>query len=277
MPISTAIKNALAEGTGIYPTVVKVTATPEKGGDILAYALHTADIDFEGTTYIAAPFEPSKMAQAAGVSVDNSTLTHILADLFTRANIKGGKWSGATIDLYAVDLKQLDQGPVRAHHGRLGDVTTAGEQAQSQYRGLMQLLNQEQGDRTSRRCRYQLGDADCTLNLAAFTFAGTIVGVTNSQKVTVSVSKPDGYFKYGRIQFTSGENDGLEMEIINNTGTLLTLWQPFPGTIAIGNAINLIAGDDKSLAVCHAKFNNAVNHGGEDSLPRIDDVFAFPQ
>jgi uncharacterized phage protein (TIGR02218 family) len=119
----------------------------------------------------------------------------------------------------------------------LGDVTTEGEQAQSQYRGLMQLLNQEQGDRTSRRCRYQLGDADCTLNLAAFTFAGTIVGVTNSQKVTVSVSKPDGYFKYGRIQFTSGENDGLEMEIINNTGTLITLWQSFPGTIAIGNAI----------------------------------------
>jgi hypothetical protein len=107
MPISTAIKNAL---------VVKVTAVPEKGGDVLAYALHTADIVFEGTTYVAAPFEPSKMAQAAGVSVDNSTLTHILADLFSRANIKGGKWSGATIDLYAVDLKLLDQGPVRAHH-----------------------------------------------------------------------------------------------------------------------------------------------------------------
>jgi uncharacterized phage protein (TIGR02218 family) len=277
MPQSIAIKTGLAEGTGVYKTVVKITALPAKGGDVLAYALHTADIVFEGTTYKGAPFDPSKMSQAAGVSVDNATITHVLGDMFTRLNVKGGKWAGATVDLYAVDLLRLTDGPARAHHGRLGDVTTEGPQAQSEYRGLMQLLNQELGDRTSRRCRYQLGDADCTLNLAAFTFAGTIVGVTNSQKVTVSVSKPDGYFKYGRIQFTSGANSGLEMEIINNTGTLITLWQSFPGTIAIGNAINLKAGDDKSLATCHTKFNNAVNHGGEDSLPRIDDVFAFPQ
>lgn len=277
MPISTAIKNGLAEGTGVYKTLVKVTALPAKGGTVLAYAMHDSDVTFEGTTYTAAPVEASKMSTAAGVSVDNATFTHILGGLFTRLNVKGGKWSGAFIELYAVDLRRLTDGPARAHYGRLGDVTTEGGGAQSEFRGLMQLLNQEIGDRTSRRCRYQLGDADCTLDLAAFTFAGTVIAITNSQKITVSVSKPDGYFKYGRIQFTSGENDGLEMEIINNTGQVVTLWRQMAGAIAIGDAVSLIAGDDKSLSTCHNKFGNAINHGGEDSMPRQEDLYTFPE
>jgi uncharacterized phage protein (TIGR02218 family) len=277
MPISTNIKNGLADGTGIYATLVKVTARTEKGGDVLAYALHTRDVDFEGTTYSAAPFEPSKMSQTAGTSVDNATITHLLNGLFSKLEVKGGKWAGARIELYAVDLLRLTDGPARAHYGRLGDVTTSGTQAQSEYRGLMQLLNQEIGDRTSKRCRYQLGDADCTLDLTAFTFSGTVVTVHNNQRVTVSVSKADGYFKYGRVVFTSGLNDGLDMEIINNTGQMLTLWLPMPYAIAIGDGVNCIAGDDKSLFTCHNKFNNAINHGGEDAIPLQEDVYTFPQ
>jgi uncharacterized phage protein (TIGR02218 family) len=276
MPISPAIKTALENGTGIYGTLVKVTARPEKGGDVLAYALHTRDVVFEGTTYAAAPFEASKLNQTSGVSVDNATITHLLGDLFTRLEIKGGKWAGASVSLYAVDLLQLDQGPARAHYGRLGDVTTQGTEAQSQFRGLMQLLNQEIGDRSSRRCRYQLGDADCTLDLTAFTFSGTVVTVHNNQRITVTVSKPDGYFKYGRVVFTSGLNNGLEMEVINNTGQMLSLFLPMPYAIAIGDGVHCIAGDDKSLATCHSKFNNAINHGGEDSIPRAEDVYTFP-
>lgn len=277
MPISTAIKTALANGTGIYATLVKVKAVPAKGGDELAYALHTRDVVFEGTTYIAAPFEPSKLSQSSGVAVDNATITHVLNGLFSKLEIKGGKWAGARIVLYAVDLLRLTDGPARAHYGRLGDVAASGGQAQSEYRGLMQLLNQEIGDRTSKRCRYQLGDVDCTLNLTAFTFAGTVVTVHNNQRITVSVSKPDGYFKYGRVVFTSGLNNGLDMEVIQNTGQMLTLWLPMPYEIEIGDGVNCIAGDDKSLSTCHSKFNNAINHGGEDSMPLQEDVYRFPE
>lgn len=276
MPISPAIISALADGTGFFVTLVRVTQTAAKGGGTVAYALHTRDVVFEGITYVAAPFEPSKMSQASGVSVDNATINHILGDLFTRQNIKGGAWAGATVVLLAVDLNQLTEGPARAHFGRLGKVKTLGTEAQTEYRGLMQLLGQDLGDRSSRKCRYGLGDADCTLDLAAFTFTGTVVGVTNNQKITISVSKANDYFKYGKIRFTSGNNNGLDMEIINNVGTLITLFLPMPGVIQIGDAFDIIAGDDKTLSTCHNKFDNAVNHGGEDGIPSPDTVFKFP-
>src|SRR3954447_7169508 len=125
MPISVNIKNGLADGTGIYATLVRV----EKGSDSVAYALHPRDVTFESVTYEAAPFEPSKLSQASGISVDNATITHLLGDLFTRQNIKGAKWAGAKVTLLAVDLSRLAEGPARAHYGRLGAVTTMGPKA----------------------------------------------------------------------------------------------------------------------------------------------------
>src|SRR5438128_3304070 len=101
MPISTAIKLAAAQGTGIYATLVKVTSVH---GDSVAYALGTRDVTFDGDTYIAAPFEPSQVQRESGVSVDNATISHILSEYFTKLDIKGGKWDGARVFLFAVDL-----------------------------------------------------------------------------------------------------------------------------------------------------------------------------
>ncbi len=267
----------LASGTGFFVTLVRVTAKPSKGGDVVAYALHTRDVIYDSSTFKALPFEPSKVEQTSGVSVDNATITHLLGDVFTKGNIKGGKWAGARIELMAVDVTNLTAGPARQHFGRVGDVITNGKQAETQFRGLMQSLNQDIGDRTSKRCRYTLGDARCTLSLTSFTFSGTVVTVHNNQRLTVTVSKPDDYFKYGRIMFTSGLNNGLEMETITNDGQMVTLYLPMPYAVAIGDAVSLIAGDDKSLATCHAKFANGVNHGGEDGMPLRDDLRKFPE
>jgi uncharacterized phage protein (TIGR02218 family) len=275
MPISADVKASLAQGTGIYKTLVKVTSV--RSSDVLSYALHTRDIVLGGVTYSAMPFEPSKMARNAGTQVDNATITHLLGDLFTRLNLRSGKWSGAHIDLMCVDLLNLALGPVLEKHGRIGDVSTAGTQATTELRGLMQLLTQEIGDKTSKRCRYKLGDSDCTLNLTAFTFAGSVVTVHNNQRITVTTSKPDGYFKYGRVVFTSGLNLDLEMEIINNTGQMITFFLPLPYVIGVGDTLNLIAGDDKSIETCFSKFNNALNFGGEPTMPRREDIYNFPE
>ncbi len=157
--------------------MIRVTAKPERGGGVIAFASHTRDIVYDGTTFLARPFEPSKMSQAAGVSVDNAEVTHLLGETFSKIEVQGGKWAGATIELMVLNLHSTADGPARKHLGRVGDVTTNGTGAKTEFRGLMYLLNQELGDRTSRRCRYQLGDADCGKNLTAFTFAGTVTAI----------------------------------------------------------------------------------------------------
>ncbi len=277
MPISAAIKTALEQGTFIPVTLIRVTAKPSRGGDVMAYALQTRNVVYDGTTFLAMPFEPSKLAQNAGTQVDNATITHLLGDLFSKVNIKGGKWAGAKIELMCMDLNNLADGPARQHFGRVGDVTTNGKEAQTEFRGLMQLLNQDLGDRTSRTCRYALGDSNCTLNLTAFTFAGSVVTVTNNQKIVVSVSQASGYFKYGKIVFTSGLNNGLEMETINNITTEITLFLPMPSAIQIGDTFNLIAGDDKTIETCFGKFNNSLSFGGEPTVPARETLYSFPE
>ena len=276
MPISPEMLDLLDKGSSTFTTLIRVTAKPSKGGEVIAYTLHTRDITYDSTLFKVMPFEPSKMQQNAGTQADNATVDHVLGDLYSKLKIRGGKWAGATIEMGVVDPLHLSAGPARWVVGRIGDVTTAGPGAQTAFRGLMHLLNQEIGDRTSRRCRYKLGSSECGVNLASFTFAGTIVTVHNNQKLTVTVSKPDGYFKNGRIVFSSGENDGLEMDLINNDGQDIQLYVPMPGAVSIGDAVNLIAGDDKSLSVCHSKFGNAINFGGEDAIPTREAVYRFP-
>lgn len=277
MPISEAIKTALAQGTGHFVTVVRVTAKPSRGGDEIAYALHTRDVVYDGTTFIAAPFEPSKMQQTAGTQADNATLNHVLGDLFDKANIKGGKWAGARIELMCLDTNQLAEGPARRHLGRVGDVNTGGQEAQTEFRGLMQLLSQEIGDRTSRRCRLKLGSPECGVDIADFTFPGTVAAITNQQRFDTDTNEPDEFFNRGRIIWTSGLNDGLEMEVVTNDGGEIVLFLPMPSLVQVGDDFDLIAGDDKSLLICHTRFDNAVNFGGEDSLPIPGRVFKFPE
>lgn len=276
MPIAEAIKTALAQGTGHFVTVVRVTAKPSRGGEEIAYALHTRDVLYDGTTFQAAPFEPSRMQQTAGTQASNATVSHVLGELFDRANIKGGKWSGARIELMCLDTTNLADGPARRHLGRVGDVTAGGKEAQTEFRGLMQLLNQDIGDRTSQRCRAKLGDEWCTVDIEDFTVAGTVTTVVNQQRFDTDVTADDDYYKRGKIIWTSGLNEGLAMETITNDDGEIVLFMPMPSLIQAGDEFDLIAGDPKTLAICHSRFNNAENFQGEDSSPTRESVYSFP-
>jgi len=276
MPISPEMVNILARGTGFFVTLVRITALPEKGGDVLAYTLATRDATFDGTDFVAAPFEPSKVQHNAGLQATNATITHVLGESFSRLNIKHRKWAGARIEMMAVDILNLGAGYARKHSGRLGDVTAGGDQAESQFRGLVQLLNQEVGDRTSRWCRAQTGGFGCFLDVTPFTFATTVVNVHNNQRITVALDRPDHFFKYGKATFTSGLNAGWAMETLDNDGQLLTLYAPMPYEIALGDAVSLLRGDDKSLHTCWSVFNNAINFQAEPDAPKQEDVYRFP-
>jgi len=276
MGISPEMINILARGTGLYTTLVRITALPTRGGDVLAYALGTRKVDFDGSEFVPAPFEPSKMQSTSGTQPTNATITHILEGLITRLNIRGGKWTGARIELMAVDLLNLSAGYARKHNGRIGDVTAGGDQAESQYRGLMQILNQEIGERTSRLCRADLGGFGCFKDLTAYTFNTVVVTVHNNQRVTVALSKPDHFFRYGKAIWTGGLNDGWEMEVLDNDGQMVSLYAPMPYEINIGDPVRLIQGDDKTLYTCYHDFDNAINFQGEPDNPKQEDVYRFP-
>jgi len=118
-------------------------------------------------------------------------------------------------------------------------------------------------------CRWTLFDAGCTLSQAAFTtFGAALVGTTQSQVVTIGFGAPAGYFALGQIVMTSGLNTGFRRMVKSFDGTTLFLIAPFPFTVAVGDTFQCFPGCSKTLAVCTNTFNNAVNFGGTDLVPR---------
>lgn len=276
MPQAADVEGLLGRGTTQFILLAKVTATADRGGDILRVALHTRDIEFETETYKAVPFKVSEAQVVSGTRVNNATFQTMLADAFNRMNLKGGKWQGATVEIVVVDYEEIGEGYVRKQRGRFGEARVKGREATIEYRGLTHLINQPIGDKYSILCRYDLGDAKCTKDLTAFTHAGTVSSITNQQKFVISVNQANGYFKPGKIVWTSGNNSGLSMEVVDNVGTTITLFQPMVEEIEVGDGFNIIAGCDKKLSTCHTKFDNGINHGGEDSMPERDQLWTFP-
>ncbi len=117
-------------------------------------------------------------------------------------------------------------------------------------------------------CRWTLFDAGCALNQVDFHINGNaLVGSTQSQIVSGSIA-PAGWFTLGQVTMVSGLNAGFRRMVKSFDGTTMFLIAPFPFTLAVGDGFTAFPGCDKSIATCQNKFNNLVNHGGEDLIPK---------
>jgi len=86
----------------------------------------------------------------------------------------------------------------------------------------------------------------------------------------------DDWFTRGQVVFQSTANAGRRLEIKRQrlvAGSLrIEFWDKPRFAISIGEAVNLVAGCDKQLSTCTAKFSNAVNFRGFPHMPGNDFV-----
>jgi uncharacterized phage protein (TIGR02218 family) len=209
-------------------------------------------------------------------SVDNLDVEGILdAASITEADIMAGKYDFAEIEIFMVNVTDLTQGIITHRRGWLGEVSVKNGQFVAEVRGLAQKLQQNIGEIFSPTCRAVFGDARCKANLASFTFAGTVNTVTSRQVfISTALTQAAGYFSGGEVQWLTGANAGRRMEIKEFSNTQITLVLPMPNNVTVGDTFNAIAGCDKTIATCIAKFNNAVNFRGEPYVPGMDKMLA---
>jgi uncharacterized phage protein (TIGR02218 family) len=170
-----------------------------------------------------------------------------------------------------LNYKNVSQGDINLRTGWLGEMKFSKNKFVIEVRGLMQSLARGIGELYSPSCRTHFGDARCGVNIASYTFSGSVTSVINNQVfVDSSRSEVEGYFNAGKITFTSGANNGLAMEVKIFSKKTITLVMPMPYDIVVGNSFSLVAGCDKSFTACAEKFNNAVNFRGEPHVPGID-------
>ncbi|EED38392.1 MULTISPECIES: phage BR0599 family protein [Stenotrophomonas] len=115
------------------------------------------------------------------------------------------------------------------------------------------------------QCPFALFDADCGLNPELFRVDG-VLSAASAQTITSTAfaAKPDGWFVGGFIKWVQGT--AIEYRfVVGHVGPTLTLLTAAP--LAAGALVSAYPGCGHALQICHEKFNNALNYGGQHTIP----------
>ncbi|TNE75556.1 MAG: DUF2163 domain-containing protein [Gammaproteobacteria bacterium] len=186
----------------------------------------------------------------------------------------------------------------------LGKATIQDERYKIEMMSIADALNQSVGRSFTPACPWTLFDATldgdtipyqrsrCTGPrsapdgpvLADYKETGTLTGVTSQTKFADSArAEAAGYFDYGFIKFTSGNNAGLpSLPIKKHTaGGNFELYLPLHYTPVAGDAYEMIPGCNKKKTGgdCVTKYSNAINFGGFEDMapPEAYKEFGGPQ
>lgn len=117
--------------------------------------------------------------------------------------------------------------------------------------------------RFQRSCRHALYAAACTLDPEDFAVAGLVTAVSGAVvEVDAAALQASGWYLGGMLRGPGGD---LRL-VAGHAGAQLTLSRPIEG-LAVGHAVQIYPGCDRSLATCEGKFDNLDNYGGMPWIP----------
>lgn len=240
---------------------------------VMGFTNHDKDLIVDGITYEAATgFTPTAIDSQATLAVDNLDVEGMIsAGNITEQDILAGKYDFAEVEVFAVNYEDLTQGKIHLRRGWLGEIELRNKQFVAEVRGLTQRLSQHIGALYSPMCRATFGDSACGVNTALYLVSGSVSEASSQSQFTDNArSEAIGYFNYGKITFTSGQNNGLSAEVKESRGKEIFLTLPMPFPITAGNTYTLQRGCDKTIATCSSRYNNAGNFRGEPHVPGLD-------
>lgn len=267
--------------------VCQCWAVARQDGVTLGFTDHDCDLSFDGITFAANSGMSAKaLSSTTGLSVDNTEAAGALsAASITETDIAAGRYDNADVTIWQVQWANVTARQVH-FRGTLGEITRNGTAFQADLRGLSEKLNQPQGRSYLRTCSAVLGDRACRVNVttdAAFVAEVDVDQPTDGQifEVTTLVPFNDRWFEGGVIEGLSGAATGLtaliKQDSLQNGRRTITLWQPIPANIALGDQFRLVAGCDKRAETCRVKFANLANFQGFPHVPGDDWLMAVPR
>lgn len=254
-----------------------------KDGVVMGFTDFSKNIVYGNVTYQAKTgYASTTIESSNGLSADDMEIEGALSsEAITEEDIIAGKYDYAEIMVFQIDYMNLAAEKNILRTGVLGNTIRGDNSFTAELRGLGQLAQRNIGELYSESCRAKFCDSRCGLNMLNYTFTGTVIAVS-SDSFTISASgtnKSAGFFTRGTVAFTSGENNGIIMEIVghikNGASDVLTPFLPLPAAIAVGDTMKVIAGCDGLFATCKT-FGNYLNFRGEPGIPGVDLIYCYP-
>jgi uncharacterized phage protein (TIGR02218 family) len=253
-------------------------------GVVQGFTDHDEDVVLDGLTCRAGTgLTGSEATARLGLSVTGSEMSGALADdSLTEADLAAGRYDAASIEMLLVDWSEPALF-VQMSKGVLGEVRREGAAFAAEVRGLSDRLNQESGRRYTATCSADLGDGRCAIDLSSAAYRGTgaitTLGGTSGFSAAGLDAFAAGWFSAGRLEWTSGANAGLAVEVkshrVTDDGVAIDLWQAMPEPLATGDAFSVTAGCDKRFETCRGRFDNEVNFRGFPHIPGNDFVTRY--
>ncbi len=270
---SPALLAHMAQGTTTIAWCWKVTRTD---GEVFGFTSVDRDLTIDGVTYAAATgFTPSAIEGQINLAVPNLELQGVMdAESITEADLLAGKWDGAEVEIFQVNYEDLSQGSMLLRKGRIGNVSAGSIAFNAEARGLAQALQQPVGEVYAAACAANLGDARCGVDLYPLTVTGTVTATSSASVFTDSSrAEASDYWGAGVVEWLTGANAGLRMEVASFAAGVFTLHLRMPADIAVGDTYSAVPGCRKRRTEdCGTKFSNVVNFRGFPDVPLNDKI-----
>lgn len=251
-----------------------------RDGVVMGFTDHDQPLSFDGVAFLAASgFAASGREEEEGLSAQTSEVTGgFSSEAILEDDLAAGLYDGARVELFLVNWADPSQRMLLKVED-VGEVMRAGGAFRAELRGLAHRLSQPQGRIYTRRCDARLGDGRCGVNLAdpAFFALAEVTAVFDESRLEVNGLNgfAAGFFAQGLLTFTGGALSGQSVSIEGQEGGALRLWLPLAALPAVGDAVRVTAGCDRSFATCRTKFSNGLNFRGFPHMPGSDFTYSY--
>lgn len=266
-------------------TVCRAWTVRRRDGLVLGFTDHDRDLLVDGVTCRANSGLTAKaLQQTTGLSVDNTEAEGALSDeALTEADLMAGRFDGAEVRAFLVNWASPED-VLEQFRGTLGEISRSGERFRAELRGLSEALNRPTGFAYQPGCSAVLGDQRCRFDTGrAGYFVERLVEVSEDERVFTFADFPgfdDRWFEHGRFEMLTGAAAGLvgviKIDRVDGPGRHIELWQSLGAPVAPGDRFRVIAGCNKTAAVCRAKFSNFLNFRGFPHVPGEDWLASYP-
>lgn len=268
-----------------------------RDGRAIRCTQHDEDLDvvggaFEGVYLARVPVTGSDLTNRADLSADNMEIGGRLDDAlsftgFTPQDIEAGLFDSAPFETLLLQWDDPSAWQKVLRRGYLGEISRTAEGSfQAEWRGLIQLLQQQIGRTYSELCDVKrFGDARCGLDVDALEVVTTVTAVTSRRRFDVngggfSVGEATaGYFDLGVASLETGSAAGYSRQIkLDQVGGLgqILLWEDLAYDVQIGDQVRLRPGCDRRFETCQ-RLDNVVNFRGHGRwIPGIPNIIRAP-
>lgn len=239
------------------------------------------DVEYLGLTYHAQNgFDSSIISTDESYKVDNGEAYSLYStDIpgIDAAMVDRGELDGAEWEMFLINYNDTSMGHVIMDAGDIGEIKTVRNVIFApELLSFVARLRQTIGHVDSKTCRAVFGkdgetQTSCGVNANALWQAETVTAISLEEpKITFFASALSGISQPARVRWTSGDNASsklYQVERIEGVNGLVTLLEPLPFSVQIGDTFEIRPDCDKMFTTCRDVYNNMINFKGENLIP----------